>query len=218
MHVTPDSPVTDRAAVMLANSVMYAGQAAPTPDAAPDVFTFHTGDEWTPTPTEWATVCDTVALIVAEYDSDTLVALVCRLAARSDAVALATDDLVLLDHWHTAAPLVRAAVVVRLAWAARTEPPVTLESDDPDPADVFAPARLDTARTLQGVARAHAAAGNTEPDWFGSDRFPVAWPDHEGATLARRLVDETDEEGATVASLYVALLLASAAVTAGGGT
>lgn len=216
MHVTPDSPVTDRAAVMLANAVMYAGAAAPDPDAAPTPVTLHTGDEWTPTPDEWATVCDTVALIVADYESNTLVSMLRRLAARPDAVALAADDLVLLDHWHTAAPLVRAAVVLRLAWAARTEPPVTLESDDP--ADVFAPARLDTARTLQAAARTHwhdPATGGTL-EWFGSDRFPVAWPDHEGAALARRLVDTTDEDGATITSLYVALLLASAAVAAGG--
>lgn len=213
MHVTPDSPITDRAAVMLANGVMYGGVPAPDPDTVPPTLETYDGP-WTPTPDEWATVCDTVALITTEYESNTLVALVRRLADRADSVALALDDLVLLDHWHHAEPLVRAAVVLRLAWAARTEPPVNLAPDD----EVFTPDRLEVARTLQAAARAHAthtAAGGTA-SWFGGDRFPVDWPDHEAADTARRFVDTTDEDGATVASLHVALILGDAAVTAGG--
>lgn len=202
MHVTPDSPLTDRAAVMLANAVMYGGQARPDPDAAPGPFTLHDG-VWTPTADEWRTVCRIVDRIVDEDAVLVLVGIVGRLVERPGGIRAALGDAVLVDYWHHADPGPRAGALVRLAWEARHGAPPRDEDET-----VPEVRRVEAARRLQDAARVHEASGGTDASWFGAE-FPATLADHAGATTARRLVDAADEAGATVASLHVALMLAA---------
>nr|AEC12497.1 pNPL1.4c [Nocardiopsis sp. 25L-1-1c] len=217
MHITPDSPLTDRVAVMIANSVMYAGQDAPSPDERPRTFTLYTGTTWTPTAEEWAKVCHEVTAIVADHETNILMGMLGRIVVRPGGRDAALSDLVLIDHWHHADPLVRAAVLLRLVWDVATEPLIPVpDTDEGDDADVFAPARLALARSLQSQAQTHYL---TDPggmlSWFTGPQFPASWPTHATATTVRNLVDEADEDGATSATLDLALILASASVVRG---
>ncbi|MEU3026076.1 hypothetical protein ABZ644_25655 [Nocardiopsis alba] len=218
MHVTPDSPMTDRVAVMIANAVMYAGQDTPTPDERPRTFTLYTGTTWTPTAEEWATVCAEVTAIVADHEANLLISMLGRIVIRPGGRDAALADRVLVDYWHRADALVRAAVLLRLVWDTATEPqiPAPTDPDEGDDADVFAPARLALARRLQSQAQTHYL---TDPQsilsWFGDRQFPAVWPTHPTATTVRDLVDESDDDGASVASLDLALILVSASVVGG---
>lgn len=203
MHVTPDSPAPDRAAVMLANSVLYAGQDRPDPEDPPVSFTTPDG-EWTPTADDWRRVCHLVDVIVDADAVAVLVGIVGRLVGRPGGIPAALVRLDLLDHWAQARPLHRAAVLVRLAWESRHGTPA--RDEDPTVPD---PRRVEVARRLQDAARVHEAAGGTDDSWFGGPEFPVVLPDHPGVTTARAVVDTADEAGATVASLHVALMLAA---------
>lgn len=204
MHVTSDSPLTDRAAVMLANGVLYAGQDRPDPAAPPASFDTHTGP-WTPTADEWAQVCRLVDRIVDEAEVSVLVAMVARLAARPGGVPAALSDLVLLDTWAHAAPAHRTAVLLSLAWQARDAAPATDRDEVPDRD------REVSARALQHIAHGYAARTGGADSWFGAQGFPAVLPDHDGADMARRIVDRTDEAGTAVASLHIALMLSETA-------
>ncbi|MFE0270501.1 hypothetical protein, partial [Nocardiopsis alba] len=174
-----------------------------------------TGTTWTPTAEEWAVVCTEVTAIVTDHEANLLISLLRRLVVRPGGRDAALSDLTLIDHWHHATPLTRATVLLRLVWDVATETLIPAPTD-PDEGDVFTPARLALARRLQSQAQTHYL---TDPNgmltWFGGARFPAVWPTHPTATTVRSLVDESDDDGASVASLDIALILASASVVGG---
>lgn len=196
MHVTPDSPVTDRAAVMLANAVLYAGQDRPDP-STPATLNLPTGP-WTPTQPEWTQVCHLVDVIVDHDAVMVLAGILGRLVERHGGPSAALDDLVAVEHWRHACPVHRVGALMYLAWHAHN---AIVPTADGHPHQE----RVDMARALYQAAQAHHPLD--EKGWFGP-WFPVDLPNHSGATLARRLVDSTDDEGATV-GLHVALMLAA---------
>lgn len=65
MTPTPDTPPAERLAVLLARAVVYARRPMPTPAETPAAVATPDG-EWTPTPAQWAAVCERTARLVAE--------------------------------------------------------------------------------------------------------------------------------------------------------